>query len=229
MPCPPTHGYLRVRAKEVVKRAEERAVLHTHTGPQGTKMKDWQPSPEAWNKFLALLDVDADRAGERYEDIQRKLITFFECRKCLEAERLADVSINRVIRRYFEGEDIRNPMGYLYGVAKIVFLEYLTEQRQQQAGYDYLTYTREPTSEQAGGDGDDDLHICFDGCMAELQPGDRKFIKQYYEELRRKKIDTRKSMAQELGISPNAVALRAFHNRERLRRCINKCLKTRRG
>lgn len=192
-------------------------------------MKDWQPSPEAWNKFLTLLDAEADRAGEKYEEIQRKLITFFECRKCLEAERLADVSINRVIRRYFEGEDIRTPMGYLYGVAKIIFLEYLAEQKQQRAGYDYLTHTGEPTSEQAEGDGNDDLHLCFDGCMAELKDEDRKFIKQYYEELRRKKIDTRKSMAQELEISPNAVALRAFHIRERLRRCINKCLKKRQG
>jgi len=192
-------------------------------------MKDWQPSPEAWDKFLTLLDADVERAGEKYKGIQRKLITFFECRKCLEAERLADVSINRVIRRYSEGEDIRNPMGYLYGVAKIVFLEYLAEQRQQQEGHDYLTHTEELTSEQPGADDDDDLHICFDGCMAELQAVDRKFIKQYYEELRRKKIDTRKSMAKELGISSNAVALRAFHIRERLRKCINKCLKKRRG
>jgi DNA-directed RNA polymerase specialized sigma24 family protein len=192
-------------------------------------MKDWQPSPEAWNKFLTLLDAEADRAGEKYEDIQRKLITFFECRKCLEAERLTDVSINRVIRRYFEGEDIRNLMGYLYGVAKIVFLEYLAEQKQQQAGHDYLTHTRELASDRAEGDGNDDLHTCFDGCMDELKDEDRKFIKQYYDELRRKKIDTRKSMAQALDISPNAVALRAFHIRERLRKCINKCLKKRRG
>lgn len=192
-------------------------------------MKDWQPSPEAWNKFLILLDADADRAGEKYEDIQRKLITFFECRRCLEAERLADLSINRAMRRHFEGEDIRNLTGYLYGVAKIVFLEYLAEQRQQQDCLDYLTHIGEPTSEQAGADGDDDLHICFDGCMAELQTVDRTFIKQYYEELRRQKIEIRKSMAQELGISSNAVALRAFHIRERLRRCINKCLKKRRG
>lgn len=192
-------------------------------------MKDWQPSPEAWDKFLTLLDADVGRAGEKYKDIQRKLITFFECRKCLEAERLADVSINRVIRRYFEGEDIRNPISYLYGVAKIVFLEYLAEQRQQQEGHDYLTHTGVLTSEQDGADGDADLHVCFDGCMAGLQAVDQKFIKQYYEELQRKKIDTRKSMAKELGISSNAVALRAFHIRERLKKCINKCLKKRRG
>lgn len=194
-------------------------------------MKDWQPSPEAWNKFLTLLDADADRAGEKYEDIQRKLITFFECRRCLEAERLADLSINRVMRRHFEGEDIRNPTGYLYGVAKIVFLEYLAEQKQQQDCLDYLTHTGEPTSEQAGADGadEDDLRVCFYGCMDELQTSDQTFIKRYYEELRRKKIDTRKSMAQELGISSNAVTLRAFHIRERLRRCTNKCLKKRRG
>lgn len=192
-------------------------------------MKDWQPSPEAWDKFLTLLDADSDRAGEKYRELQRKLITFFECRKCLEAERLADVSINRMTRRYFEGEEIRNPMGYIYGVAKIVFLEYLAEQRQQQDGHDYLLHTEELTSVQDGAESEDDLHACFDGCMVELQAEDRKFIKQYYEELRRKKIDTRKSMAKELGISANAVTLRAFHIRKRLKRCITKCLKKRGG
>jgi DNA-directed RNA polymerase specialized sigma24 family protein len=213
--------------EKVIKRAEQRALIHPHAVPQGAKMKDWQPSPEAWNKFLTLLDADAERAGEKYWNIQKKLITFFECRRCMEAERLADVSLNRVIRRYFEGENFKSLMGYVYGVAKIVFLESLAEQRQRQAVQDHLTRAGEPTSEPAGADGDDDLQVCFDACMAELQSGDRKFIKEYYEELRRKKIDKRKSMAEELGISPNAVALRAFHIRERLKKCIKKRLSKR--
>lgn len=189
-------------------------------------MKDWEPPLEAWDKFLSLLDADRDKAGEKYEAIQRKLITFFECRRCLAPEQLADVSINRVIRRYFEGEVINTLMGYVYGVAKIVYLEHLAEQRNEQDMQAHLAYTRQPTEADSHSDTlSDALYVCFDGCMEELPKDDQEFIKQYYEESRRKKIDNRKSMAEGLRISQNALVLRAFHIRKRLKRCIDKCLK----
>lgn len=189
-------------------------------------MKDWQPSPEAWTKFLSLLDPDQDKAGEKYEDIQRRLITFFECRRCLEAEHFADISLNRVIRRYFEGEVIKNVMGYVYGVAKMVYLEYLAEQKNEQAMQEHLKRT-EASAE--GTSAPDDSLVCFDLCMAELPAEDWAFINQYYAETRRKKIDNRRLMAERLVISQNALVLRAFHIRKRLEKCISKCLKKRLG
>ncbi len=189
-------------------------------------MKDWEPSPEAWDKFLNLLDANPDNAGRKYEDIQRKLITFFECRRCLCAERLADISINRVIRRYFEGEVLSSLMGYIYGVAKIVFLEYLAEQGKEQAVRDHLMRAGETAEEDSDAD---DLKTCFEGCMVELPFEDQEFLKQYYAESRRAKIDKRKLMAERMGISQNALVLHAFHLRKRLKVCINKCLKNRQG
>lgn len=189
-------------------------------------MKDWEPPLEAWEKFLSFLDADHDRAGEKYEGIQRKLITFFDCRRCLAPEHLADISINRIIRRYFEGEVINTLMGYVYGVAKIVYLEYLAEQRNEQVMQEHLTYTVEPAETDSE---PDNLYVCFDSCMEELPKEDQEFIKQYYEEARRKKIDNRKLMAERLGISQNALVLRAFHIRKRLKRCIDKCLKNHTG
>lgn len=193
-------------------------------------MKDWELPPEAWEKFLKLLDDDPDKAGNKYEEIRGRLVTFFECRRCQAAERLADISINRVIKRYFEGEVITTLMGYVFGVAKIVYLEYLAEQRNEKHVQDELLREGEGVVEpDFDGDEPDDLQICFDGCMAEVESDDRAFIKRYYEESQRKKIKNRKSMAEELNISQNAVVLRAYHLRQRLKRCIVKCLKKRRG
>lgn len=191
-------------------------------------MKDWEPPPEAWEKFLNLLDEDPNKAGDKYEEIRGRLITFFECRRCLAAERLADVSINRVIKRYFEGEVITTLMGYVFGVAKVVRLEYLTEQRNEKLVRDEFTRAGEGVVEPDTDDDEPDiLQRCFDACMAELEADDREFIKRYYEESQREKIKNRKSMAEELNISRNAVVLRAYHLRQRLKRCINKCLKKR--
>jgi hypothetical protein len=115
-------------------------------------------------------------------------------------------------------------MGYVFGVAKVVYLEYLAEQRNEKLVRNEFTRAGEAVVEQdAGDDKDDILQRCFDGCMAELDAGDRGFIKRYYEESRREKIKNRKSMAEELSISQNAVVLRAYHLRQRLKRCINKC------
>jgi hypothetical protein len=193
-------------------------------------MKDWEPPPEAWEKFLNLLDKDPDKAGVKYEEIRARLITFFECRRCLAAERLADISINRVIKRYFEGEVITTLMGYAFGVAKVVYLEYLAEQRNEKLVRDEFTRAGEGVVEP--GIGDDEPYIlqkCFDGCMAVLEADDRAFIKRYYEESRGEKIKNRKFMAGELNISQNAVVLRAYHLRQKLKRCINKCLKSTAG
>lgn len=193
-------------------------------------MKDWEPPPEAWEKFLNLLDEDPDKAGNKYEEIRDRLITFFECRRCLATERLADISINRVIKRYFEGEVITTLMGYVFGVAKIVHFEYLAEQRNEKLVRDEFARAGEGVVEPDYNDGEPDvLQRCFDGCMAELGADDRAFIKRYYEEARREKICNRKSMAEELNISRNAVVLRAYHIRHRLKRCIVKCLKMSRG
>lgn len=83
-------------------------------------------SQEAFDTFLAWLDADRDRAGEKYEEIRRKLIRDFVHRDCLDAEELADETINRVIR---ELPEIANtyagdPASYVYAVAQSLPLRY---------------------------------------------------------------------------------------------------------
>ena len=56
----------------------------------------WALSQEAFDRLLAWLDPDRDRAGERYEEIRRKLIGIFLRRGCSTAEDLTDEAINRV-------------------------------------------------------------------------------------------------------------------------------------
>ena len=48
--------------------------------------KRWDITQDAFDKFLAWLDSDRDRAGARYEDIRRKLIRIFTCRGCQAGE-----------------------------------------------------------------------------------------------------------------------------------------------
>jgi hypothetical protein len=46
-------------------------------------------------------------AGQKYEQIRRKLVRFFEWRACSGADELADATIDRVIRGLVEEKEIR--------------------------------------------------------------------------------------------------------------------------
>ena len=64
--------------------------------------KKWELTQAAFEKLLAWLDTDRDRAGSKYETIRLRLIKIFTCRGCLEVEELADETINRVVSRVDE-------------------------------------------------------------------------------------------------------------------------------
>ena len=67
-----------------------------------------------FEQLLDWLDADRDVAGQRYEEIRRRLIKIFVCRGCIVPEELADRTILTTTVRYAsrEGRDtvLRYPM-----------------------------------------------------------------------------------------------------------------------
>src|SRR5437588_11238646 len=81
-----------------------------------------------FDALLTWLHPDDERqAGEKYEEIRRRIIQILARRGCRVAEELADETITRVckkvkeITRTYEGD----PALYFYGVANKVYLESL--------------------------------------------------------------------------------------------------------
>src|SRR6266404_4774906 len=77
----------------------------------------------AFAKLLDRLDVDRERAGEKYEDLWRTLTRFFEWRGAPFPEEHTDETLDRVARKLDEGVKIKNIAGYCYEVARLVCLE----------------------------------------------------------------------------------------------------------
>src|SRR2546425_440749 len=73
------------------------------------------------------------------------------------------------------------------------------------------------------------IHLCLDNCLERLAPQSRQIIERYYAENKRAKIDLRKRIAREFGISLNTLRLRALRIRARLQTCIKKCLEVSAG
>ena len=184
-------------------------------GSKPSMKKDWELTPEMFQKFLAWLDPDPEKAGYRYEDIRRRLIKIFTCRGCLTPEDLADDTINRVIRKVHEIAEtyVGDPALYFYGVAHNVHLEYCRRKPEPQPP---PVPDPPPQAERE--------YACLERCIQQLTHQSRELVLQYYQEERHAKIDLRKELARRMGIPINALRIRAHRIRLTLQGCVFQCL-----
>jgi hypothetical protein len=88
--------------------------------------KDRLTDRSDFSKFLNWLDLGTDSNGEKYLEIRRRLVQYFDRKNCTSPDELADETLNRVARRLAEEGGISGvtPVHYCYLVARFVFLEY---------------------------------------------------------------------------------------------------------
>jgi RNA polymerase sigma factor (sigma-70 family) len=187
-------------------------------------------TPGSFRRFLTWLDEGGDSGAERYLEMRRRLVAFFERKRCDSPEDLADETLNRVCRRLEEKGAIvdASPASYCYVVAKFVFLEYLREAERQRSTIARMTDAQEVQAGNVHGASterarDDRRHLCLDRCLGELTAPDRQLILDYYQGEQRAKIDHRRVLAARLDISPNALSIRACRLRARLEGCVKTC------
>lgn len=170
---------------------------------------------EDFEGLLGWLDSDPDRAGELYEKIRWRLIAILASRACHIPEELADETIDRVARRVVDIRDsyIGDKGIYFLGVMNNVHHEYLKRPA--------LRPVVEPHEDV---EAKERLHVCLDRCLDKLAPHSRQIIERYYAQDKRAKIDLRRRIAHELGISAGNLRARALRIREKLQTCIEQCL-----
>lgn len=178
---------------------------------------------QAFDKLLNRFSTNREAAGIEYETTRQKLVRFFLSRSVDLADVYADETINRVARRIDEGQDIDNLRGYFYGVAQIVFKEFLKAKDRTAVAIEDAPPQR--LAQKAPEPNDPDLRLqCFDRCLESLAPESRQLILEYYEEEGRAKIVRRQQLADRLRIPLNALRIRAHRIRVSLEECIQSCL-----
>lgn len=183
--------------------------------------KAWVLTEEAFNGLLDWLDQDPEQAALKYEKIRRKLIRIFVGRGSYVAEELADETFNRVAEKIpalqdYQGEKVL----YFYGVARWVQRESLRKETAK-TQVDTIGLSSEPDPNP---NEDDHRLLCLQGCLKDLSEDNRNLFLEYYCEERKAKIKHRKRLAAELGIAINALRIRAYRIRIRLKQCVNNCL-----
>lgn len=179
---------------------------------------------EQFEALLQRLAPDRQLAGKRYEQLRSRLLSLFEYRGCAHAEELADETLDRAARRLQEmGDDFvgSDPSRFVYGVAWNVARESFRRLKT------IPLPDRWEGSEPAAFAGDEDGERergCLDQCLALLGSGERILVLGYFEGEKGARIERRSTLAQELGISPNALRLKIHRLTGRLRDCVIQCV-----
>jgi DNA-directed RNA polymerase specialized sigma24 family protein len=200
--------------------------------PKSGSKRNWELTADAFRQLLEWLDEGTDSAGARYLEIRRRLVSFFDRKNCLATEDLADETLNRVARRLKEEGAITNttPAHYLYIVARFVFLEYLRRSESDPMSLDSGSQLAIPSVKfgpnldfQVSREDRDKLLDCLELCLDRLEPENRELILRYYLGEQRSKIENRRALAERLGLTMNALSIRACRVRSRLQGCVSKC------
>lgn len=182
-------------------------------------------SEDTFDRLLVALDADRERAAERYEELRRTLVRFFEWRGAPFPEEHTDETFDRVARRLGEGVAVTNIGGYTYAVARLVLLETRKGPDSRRAEVDLIA-VMPPASPDPATDEVEVRHTCLDRCLNDLPPDSRALIVEYYRDDHRTRIETRRALAARLQINGEALANRAQRLRDKLQACLRGCLKT---
>jgi DNA-directed RNA polymerase specialized sigma24 family protein len=191
------------------------------SGPQRQK---WKLNEQAWERFLALLDPDRDRAAEKYEEIRRIVATFFRCNGLGEADDLVDETLDRAIRRSGDVE-IQQPRAFVCGIARLVASE-RRKLRFRNVPLDGSTPIRQPDppDPQEGLLKERRLE-CLERCVQSLKPDDRNLILEFHKYEKTEKIENKRNLAAVLGITVPTLRVRAHRVRQQLEACVNQGMK----
>ncbi len=174
-----------------------------------------------FQRFLDWLNGGVSSDGEKYLELRRRLVCYFDRKNCVAPDDLADETLSRVARRLREEGGILDaaPAQYCYIVARYVFLEYLRDAERRAVSLEALPEIGAPASPSASTEDASTLNW-LERCLENLPSADRDLIFEYYRGEERVKIDNRHSLAARLGLTMNALSIRACRIRQRLENCV---------
>jgi DNA-directed RNA polymerase specialized sigma24 family protein len=181
-----------------------------------------------------LDDGGGDSKGETYLEMRRRLVSYFDRRNRPSPDELADETLNRIARTLEQDGEIavRPPARFCYVTARFVLLEDVRKREHANLpleGPRGTATSGTPGFACAPVQDDDEAAAkeqrlgCLERCLDTLKPDQRELIVGYHHDARREKIERRRDLAKQLGISMNALAIRACRIRDALETCVEGC------
>lgn len=187
-------------------------------------------SRNTFARLLRWLDDGTDSQGERYLEMRRRLVAYFDRRNRPAPDILADETFDRISRTLEESGRIRvtPPARYCYVVARFVLLEDIRRVERMVPFEETRPALHRNVPPGAAGDENHERSLdCLVRCLGHLKAEDRELIVEYYRDAKRQRIDRRRALAARLGITMNALGIRTCRLRASLEACVGACRKRR--
>jgi len=187
----------------------------------------------AFARLLDWLDDGSNSQGQTYLEMRRRLVSYFDRRNRPFADELADETFNRIGKTLETDGAIatRPPARYCYVIARFVLLEDIRRASRTvpaEEGRNAAAIERGRVLPDADDAAVQERRLtCLDRCLQELKPEQRDLAIEYYRDAKRQRIDRRRSLAERLGITMNALGIRASRIRNALETCMDACCKSR--
>lgn len=179
--------------------------------------KERSPTQEEFDKLFHWFHPDRNIAAEDLAKLQNRLVQIFTGRHCVDADELAYEVINRVaVRIDIVVDKYPSAASCCLAFVENVHREWIRDQK-------IKNDAREPPKPRPP----DELERedrCLTKCLNELNESERDLFVRYFQGEGRDRINARDKLAQELGLTANALRIKAHRLRKRLRLCIEKCL-----
>ena len=183
--------------------------------------------PEHFQGFLNLLSENPETAAKEYSVLREKLVRFFILRGLSsgEAESASDETIDRIIMKMQEGEDIEDPIRYGYGIARYILLERLRSQKRLGSAIEELRFSLAITEREVSSELLDTLREC----LATLTEEDRSLILEYFagedeDELNKQR---RAALAKKYDLSSTYLRQKIFRLKNQIVSCVRLKMKAR--
>ena len=187
-------------------------------------------TPVAFGRLLEWLDDGVESHGDTYLEIRRRLVAYFERRNRRASDELADETLNRIAHTLETAGAIAvtPPARYCYVVARYVLLEDFRRDRSQ-VSIDERRPGGESPADRLPQPLPDETEISrqerlsqLDCCLAALPAEQRELVIEYYKDSGRTRIERRRELARRLGISMNALGIRACRIRDAIEACVER-------
>lgn len=176
-----------------------------------------------WNQLIDCLDEDPRVAAAKYESTRKKLVRIFRARGHAACEELADKVIDRVARQLGRGLVLwpGGSQGYFCRVAHFLSLEASREEARAKRALQQLRErgAEEEAVAEAGAGGEQELGA-LEARVHALSAEDRRLLLRYYEGEGQVRIENRRRLAAEHGMSLNTLRVRMFRLRAELERAL---------
>jgi hypothetical protein len=170
-----------------------------------------------FEKLLARLAPDRERAAEEYETLRRRLTKYFDLKGLGSPDSAADETLDRMALKIEAGEDVRDFIHYAFGVAHWVYLERFRAEDRERSAYADLTQMRKVNYEHLAAPYLETLENCLDKLATE----DRQLLRTYYTDAAGVELaQQRINLAQSRDLTLNSLRLRVFRLRQALERCL---------